>query len=129
MHDLLKIFIAPGAVFSSLKQEIKPIQPLLTLLLCVVVLTGAQPLFISDQAYIERAEKQVDSALSFLKRLGERMFGEEAVEEIAREFEEAAEAEGTTIDELIDESIEETMTPEQLQFMRISEVVLSPSRL
>lgn len=126
MHDLLRIFISPGAVFSSMKQEIKPFQPLLALLLCIVVLTGAQPLFISDQAYIDTTEKQVDSSLNFLKRLGERIFGEEAVEEIARELEEAAAAEGATIDEMIDEAIDESVTPGQLQFTRIAAMFFSP---
>ena len=126
MQDLLKIFISPGAVFSSLKQEIKISQPLLALLLCVVVLTGAQPLFISDQAFIDQTEESIDSGLSFLNRLGDRFLGEEAMDEIEREINEEAEAEGTTIEELMDEAIAVGTSPEELQVIRITSAIFSP---
>jgi len=126
MQDLFKIFISPGAVFSSLKQEVKVVQPLLALLLCVVVLTGAQPLFISDQAYIDQAEETIDSGLNFFKRLGDRFLGEEAMEEIERDIKEDVEAEGTTIEDLMDKAITIGTSPEELQVVRITTAIFAP---
>lgn len=50
MVNLLKIFVAPGAVFSSMKAEVPIIQPLLALILCVGVFSAIQPLFVSDSS-------------------------------------------------------------------------------
>ncbi|MXZ45204.1 MAG: hypothetical protein F4Z01_09605 [Gammaproteobacteria bacterium] len=50
MANLLKIFIAPGAVFSTMKDEVPIIQPLLALILCVGVFSAIQPLFVSDSS-------------------------------------------------------------------------------
>ena len=126
MHDLLRVFIDPGTVFSSMKDDIKGVQPLLVLLLCVVVFTGAQPLFISDQALIEQTEETVDSGLGMFNRIGKALLGEEAMEEIKREVSAAAEAEGTTVDELKEQAIADQTSPEQLQIIRITSAIFSP---
>ena len=126
MHDLLKVFIDPGTVFSSMKDDIKGVQPLLALLLCVVVFTGAQPLFVSDQAFIEQKEESLDSGLGIFNRIGKALLGEEAMEELEREFSAKVEAEGTTFDELKEQAIADQTSPEQLQIMRIISAIFSP---
>ena len=124
MNNLLRVFIAPGEVFDSMKETIEPVPPLLALLLCVAVFTGAQSLFVSDESYIQQAEEAASGMFNFFEGFVERLGGEEAVEEFHKEFEDVTD--GSTADELLIDFVGVALTPEQIQTSRILGAFTNP---
>ena len=124
MNNLLKIFVAPGEVFASMKEKIESVPPLIALLLCVAVFTGVQPLFFSDEAIVEHTDEALAETFDLFDRIARSVVGEEVVEEIREEMEEASG--GITVEEMASEIVVTTQTPEQLQVTRIVTAFTSP---
>ena len=124
MNNLLRVFIAPGEVFDSMKEVIEPVPPLLALLLSITVFIGAQSLFVSDESYIQQTKETASGVVNFLEGFVERTGGEEVVEELRENVEEATD--GGTTDELLSDFVSVTLTPEQLQTTRIVGAFTNP---
>ena len=126
MNNLLRVFIAPGEVFASMKEKIETVPPLLALLLCVAVFTGAQPLFVSDQSIRDAAEEQVEGLLGFFEGFLTRVGGEEVVDEFKEEWNSVNDDLGVSAEELLDEALNEAMTPEQMLLSRFISAISAP---
>lgn len=114
---LLKVFVVPGKVFTSMRSQIPIAPPLATLVICMCVLPALQAMFVSTEEYAKVNEAAHEQTSEIMTQLAEML-----VQTSVGEFVDDEESR----QDLIKEQLEQFNTPESLRTQKQIYAMFAP---